>query len=127
MENTIRKPSVYDKFNDKPLRWVSVGESHSASIASFGGTFCSGNNEDGQCGTNPDGLYRVKPETVLSGLENVDMCQVHASSKVNIALAKTGDVYSWGLGASISSGKLRSPPSHFFFLRFFLFFLFFYE
>eukprot|EP01083_Nonionella_stella_P012935 36526_1 len=92
----IKKPNDMRIFRDRPVRFISVGEKHTAVILQYGGLFVFGCNENGQCGLDGQKYFRVKPDLVVPYLKNAEMCQVVCGGSVTLALTRHGTLYSFG-------------------------------
>lgn len=95
IENKIRVISCMHAFDEKPVRFVTVGESHTAVILHYGGLLVFGNNENGQCGLTPETL-NVNPDEIVPYLADAHICQVVCGSAHTIALARHGTLFSFG-------------------------------
>ncbi len=80
---------------------VGLGEEHSCAVDNAGGTYCWGQNSDGQVGIGTNDAKVLVPTLVAS--LTVPMHDVRAGDNFTCALSQSGSVACWGQG---DSGRL---------------------
>jgi len=102
--NNTTKPQKISFFDDKNIKSIYCGLSHSAFITDEGYLYMFGNNTFGQLGQgNVDDLTKENPKIVPYLAErNIKIKKVCCSVSNTIALSEDGDVYSWGFGGEHS-------------------------
>lgn len=98
------EPTKVKFFDDKPLKYVYCGKSHSGALTEKGELYMFGKNVNGNLGigNNKDFSY-LEPQLVQYFIDKDIKIKKFACSKKNtIALSEEGDVYVWGYGGRSS-------------------------
>ena len=83
-----------------PLKRVhSPGEHHSLALTDEGEVYAFGRGDSNQLGLGDGADQHVTP-VKIDGLGGVRIRKVTSGSNQNFAVAKSGDLYSWGFGGA---------------------------
>ena len=94
------EPKEIIQLSKKKFSLVSAGEEHSLAVSEDGDTYIWGFNKYGKLGNNTESEENLTPKK-LNLPRN--LAQVSTRMNHNLAVTKTGEVYSWGCG---SGGRL---------------------
>jgi alpha-tubulin suppressor-like RCC1 family protein len=102
--NNSYKPERLKFFDDKSIKSIYCGLSHTALITDEGYLYMFGENHYGQLGQgNVDSITKENPKIVPYLAEkNIRIKKVCCTVNNTIALSEDGDVYSWGYGGKHS-------------------------
>jgi E3 ubiquitin-protein ligase HERC4 len=90
------RPAVIDSLSSVGVVSVSCGHSHSLALTAEGLLYAWGSNDHGQLGMSPTSLSHLGQPQVVESLSQFKVLQVACGGHHNLALLKSGRVFSWG-------------------------------
>jgi len=89
------------------MRWIAVGEAHSASIDTNGYVYCWGAGSYGRLGHGED--YDEPAPKLVRSLSSNPCMQVALGTLHSVGLSTKGRIFTWGSGAATGQGADMTP------------------
>ena len=111
------EPLLVEGLEGKGVTALAGGEHHSVALTESGDVYAFGRGDNNQLGF-ADGTDQQLTPRLVRALAGVPIRKVAVQSNSNVAVARTGDLYSWGFGemGQLCNGKAGdertpTPPS----------------
>lgn len=109
--NFSAEPMLVEALEGKGVVQLSGGEHHSLALTEEGQVYAFGRGDSSQLGLGDGADQHLSPAKV-EGLADVRIRKVTSGSNQNFAVAKSGDLYSWGFGEMGQLGNAREGDEH---------------
>jgi len=90
-------PTLVTALEGKGVCQLSAGEHHSLALTKDGQVFAFGRGDNNQLGTGDGSDMHTSP-VKLDALDGIHIRKVASGSNQNVAVASSGDLYTWGFG-----------------------------
>jgi regulator of chromosome condensation len=109
--NYTKEPMLVEALEGKGVVQLSGGEHHSLALDAEGQVYAFGRGDSSQLGLGDGADQHLSPQKV-EGLADVRIRKVTSGSNQNFAVAKSGDLYSWGFGEMGQLCNAREADEH---------------
>jgi alpha-tubulin suppressor-like RCC1 family protein len=104
--NSTGTPTLVTALEGKEIERLAGGEHHSLALSATGQVYSFGRGDNNQLGLG-DGTDQEVTPRLVPALEGIAVRKVATTANSNVALARSGDLYTWGFGemGQLANGK----------------------
>ncbi len=110
--NHTGTPTLVSALEGKGVSMLCGGEHHSLALTDDGAVYAFGRGDNNQLGFGDGTEQQLEPRRIES-LRDVNIRRLGCGSNQNVAVSRSGDLYSWGFGemGQLCNGKASDEPT----------------